>query len=50
MFNGDGRVVGWCWVNFQCWGIQLILKMVGQGPIALALGVGGGVCTFFSLV
>ena len=30
-----------CWVNFQCRGI-LSLISVGQGPIMLAVGAGGG--------
>ena len=34
-----GRV-RWCWVNFQCQGVLLICIIVGQGPIALAVGVG----------
>ena len=44
-----GRVVRWCWVNFQCRGVLLIWIRVGQGPIALAVGA-GGVCLdiFFS--
>ena len=32
----------WCWVNFQCRGVLLILIIVGQGPIALAVGASGG--------
>ena len=46
-----GRVVGWCdgaGYYFQCRGVLLIWIIVGQGPIALA--VGGVVWTFFSLV
>ena len=31
-----------CWVNFQCWGVLLIWIIVGQGPVALAVGAGGG--------
>ena len=42
-----GRVVQWCWVNFQCRGVLLIWIRVGQGPTALAVGVGGVVWTFF---
>ena len=42
-----GRVVRWCWVNFQCRGVLLILIVVGQGPITLAIGAGGGCWTFF---
>ena len=41
-FSGGGRVVRWCWVNFQCRGVLLIWIIVGQGPIALAVGAGGG--------
>ena len=39
----------WCRVNFQCRGVLLIWNRVGQGPTALAVGV-GGVCLdiFFS--
>ena len=39
-----------CWVNFQCRGVPLIRKIVGQGPIALAVGVGGGCLDIFSLI
>ena len=39
---GGGRVVRRCWVNFQCRGVLLISIIVGQGPIALAVGAGGG--------
>ena len=35
-------MVQWCWVNFQCQGVLLIWIIVGQGPIALAVGAGGG--------
>ena len=31
-----------CWVNFQCRGVLLVWMIVGQGPIALAVGAGGG--------
>ena len=34
-------------VNLQCWGVLLVWMIVGQGPIALAVGAGGGVWTFF---
>ena len=37
-----GRVVRWCWVNFQCWGVLLIWIRVGQGPTALEVGADGG--------
>ena len=39
---GGGRVVRWCWVSFQCRGVLFIWSRVGQGPTALAVGVGGG--------
>ena len=42
-----GRVVRWCWVNFQCRGVLLIWIRVGQGPTALALGAGGGCLDIF---
>ena len=41
--EGGGRVVRRCWVKFQCRGVLLIWIIVGQGPIALAVGAGGGV-------
>ena len=31
------------WLNFQCQGVLLTCIIVGQGPIALAVGAGGGV-------
>ena len=37
-------------VNFQCRGVLLIWIIVGQRPTMLAVGAGGGVWTFFSLV
>ena len=43
-----GRVVRWCWVNFQCPRVLLIWIRVGQGPTTLAVGAGGVVWTFFS--
>ena len=46
-YQGGGRVERRCWVNFQCRGVLLIWMIVGQGPIALAVGAGGGVWTFF---
>ena len=39
-----------CWVNFQCRGVLLIWIIVGQGPIALAVGAGGGCLDIFSLI
>ena len=35
-------VVRRCWVHFQCRGVILLRIIVGQGPIALAVGAGGG--------
>ena len=48
--TGGGRVVRWCWVNFQCRGVQLLWKIVGQGPTALVVGAGGGCLDIFSLI
>ena len=48
--GGGGRVVRWCWVNFQCRGVLLIWIIVGQDPIALAVGAGGDCLDIFSLV
>ena len=48
--SGGGRVVRRCWVNFQCRGVLLIWIIEGQGPIALAVGAGGGYLDIFSLV
>ena len=48
MFNdGGGRVERRCWVNFQCRGVLLVWITVGQGPIALAIGAGGGLFGHF---
>ena len=38
------------WVNFQCRGVLLIWIIVGQGPIALAVGAGGGCLDIFSVI
>ena len=40
----------WCWVNFQCRGVLLLRKIVGQGPSALVVSAGGGCLNIFSLV
>ena len=45
-----GRVVRRCWVNFQCWGVLPTWIIVGQGPIVLAVGAGGGCLDIFSLI
>ena len=42
-----GRVERRCWVNFQCRGVLLVWMTVGQGPIALAVGAGGGLFGHF---
>ena len=47
---GGGRVVRRCWINFQGRGVLLIWIIVGQGPIALAIGAGGGCLDIFSLI
>ena len=47
---GGGGVVRWCWVNFQCRGVLLIWIIVGQGPLALAVGAGGVFFGHFFLV
>ena len=39
-----------CWVSFQCWGVLLIWIIVGQGPVVLAVGAGGGCLDIFSLI
>ena len=44
-----GWVMRRCWVNFRCWGVLLILIIVGQGPNVLAVGVGGGCLDIFFL-
>ena len=38
--TGGGRMVRWCWVNFQCRGVLQIWTRVGHGPTALAVGAG----------
>ena len=40
----------WFWVNFQFRGVLLIGMIVGQGPIALAVGAGGGGLDIFTLL
>ena len=47
---GGGRVERRCWVNFQCRGVLLVWMIVGQGPIALSVGAGGGCLDIFSLI
>ena len=46
----DGRVVRWSWVNFQGWEVLLIWIIVWQGPIALAVGAGGGCLDILTLL
>ena len=45
-----GRVMRWCWVNFQCRGVLCILIRIGQGPTALAEGASGNCLDIFSFV
>ena len=45
-----GRVVRRCGVIFRCRGVLLIWITVGQGPIVLAVGAGGGCLDIFSLI
>ena len=47
---GGGRVVRRYCEDFQCRGVLLIWSIVGQGPVALAVGAGGGCLDIFSLV
>ena len=37
-----------CWVHLQCRGVLLIRIIIGQGPIVLAVGAGGGCLDIFS--
>ena len=46
---GGGRVVRWCWVNFQCRGV-LQFGYSRAGPTALAVGAGGGCLDIFTLI
>ena len=43
-------MVRWSWVNFQCRNVLLMWIRVGQGPVELAIGAGGGCLDIFSLV
>ena len=45
--EGGGRVERRFWVNFQCRGVLLVWIIVGQGPIALAVGADGGLFGHF---
>ena len=36
-----------CWVHLQCRGVLLIRIIIGQGPIVLAVGAGGGCLDIF---
>ena len=40
-------VVGWCWLNFQCRSVLLILIIVGQGPTTLSVRAGGDCLAIF---
>ena len=51
--SGGGQAMRWCdgaGLNFQCRGLLLIWIIVGQGPIAFAVGAGGDCLDIFSLV
>ena len=48
--TGGGRVVRWCWVKLPVPGRPAVLIAVGQGPIALAVGAGGGGLDIFTLI
>ena len=48
--EGGDRVVRRCWVIFQFRGVLLIWIIVGQGPVALAVGAGGSCLDIFSLI
>ena len=50
LYRGGGRVVRWLWITFQCRGVLLVWKSVGQGPTALAVGAGGGCLDIFTLI
>ena len=39
-----------CWVNFECRDVLLIWIIVGQEPIALAVGAGEGCLDIFKFV
>ena len=43
-------MVRWSWVNFKVPGRPTIWIIVGQGPIALAVGVGGGLVGHFTFL
>ena len=45
-WSGGAKVL----VNFQCQGVLLMWMIVRPGPIALAVGAGGGCLDIFSLV
>ena len=47
-WTGVGRVVRWCWVNFQCRGVLLIWIRVGQGSTVLAVDADDGCVGHFS--
>ena len=45
-----GRVGQRCWTNSECRGALLIWIIVGQGPIAFAVGAGGSSLDISSLI
>ena len=48
--QGGGRVVRWCWVNFESRGVLLIWIRLEQGPTAPAVGEDGGCLERFILL
>ena len=49
-FAGGGRVLRWCWVNFQGRGVLLTWIIVEKGLAALTVGAVEGCLGFFSLI
>ena len=47
--RGCGRVVRWCWVNFQCRGVLLSWIIVGQGAYCTCSRCVWGCLDIFSL-
>ena len=50
IIGGGGGLAYAYGVNFQCRGVLQIWIIVRQGPIVFAVGAGGVVWTFFSLI
>ena len=43
-------MVRWCWVNFQCGGVLILLIIIGHGPAAFVIGAVGGCLDIFTLI